>query len=109
VLKTYGRIIPLFDPEYHPTSKGTIDRWMDTIDKLIRIDKRTPDQIYTLIQKTRADAFWNKNFRSIVKLRDKNKEDISYLIVFEKRFITNTRPQTNAERIRREQEEKYGK
>jgi len=106
VLKTYTMALPLFDIEYHPKTPSIQDKWLDTIDKLIRIDKRTPEQIIAIIQKTRADNFWRLNFRSIVKLRDKNKEDIPYLIVFEKRF-NQSKPLTNAEKSLKELEVKY--
>lgn len=86
VITFYSKLLPLFDVEYHPKTASTTDRWLDTIDKLIRIDKRTPDQIYQLIKKVRADRFWNQNFRSVCKLRDKDKDDIQYLVVFEKKF-----------------------
>ena len=106
VLNTYTLALPFFDKEYHPRTPSTQGKWLDTIDKLIRIDKRTPEQILDVIAKTRADAFWRLNFRSIIKLRDKNKEDIPYLVVFEKRF-NQEKPLTNAEKTLKELEVKY--
>ena len=51
----------------------------DTFDKLIRIDGYTPTDIATAIKKARDDPFWDKNFLSPVKLRDKDKNGVYYI------------------------------
>ena len=53
--------------------------WIDTIDKLIRIDKYTQSQIFEIVKNTRADEFWQKNFLTLTKLRKKDKEGITYI------------------------------
>ncbi len=56
--------------------------WIDTIDKLIRIDKFTKQQIEKAIKAGRKDEFWSKQFLSMNKLRKLNKDDIKYINVF---------------------------
>lgn len=56
--------------------------WIDTIDKLIRIDKFTNKEIEKAVNAGRNSDFWNKQFLSLIKLRKKNKDDIKYINVF---------------------------
>jgi hypothetical protein len=43
-------------------------QWAD-MDKLLRIDKRSPDEVRSIIEWCQKDAFWNGNIRSTLKLR----------------------------------------
>lgn len=65
-----------FDAKY--INKNSID----TFDKLIRIDKYTPEQIKKAIQWARNDNFWTTNFLSPVKLRGRDKTGVKYIDVF---------------------------
>jgi len=56
--------------------------WINTIDKLIRIDKYSIDDIVIAVQFAVKDSFWINNFQSLSKLRRKNKEGIQYIAVF---------------------------
>jgi len=51
--------------------KESIPRWADDIEKLIRIDKKTPEAISEVILWAKADNFWFANIISGKKLRDK--------------------------------------
>ena len=51
-------------------------------DKLVRIDKRNPDQIREVSRWARTDSFWQSNFLSPSKLRDRNPSGIQYFDVF---------------------------
>ena len=51
------------------------NRWADCYDKMIRIDKRTKEQVVLVCRFGRHDPFWRQNFFSPSKLRDK-KDDV---------------------------------
>jgi hypothetical protein len=51
------------------------NRWADCYDKMIRIDKRTKEQVVLVCRFGRHDPFWRSNFFSPSKLRDK-KDDV---------------------------------
>ena len=50
---------------------GKLQGWATDIDRMIRLDKRTPKQIAELFQWAQNDSFWCSNIRSPKKLRDK--------------------------------------
>ena len=81
--------IQFFDDHLKPTTKSQKNKWLDTIDKLNRIDGIPFNQIIDVVRKTRSDEFWSKNFLSITKLRKKNKDDVSYVVVFNEKFKSN--------------------
>ena len=68
-----------FDKHLHPKDNNV---WIDTIDKLSRIDKIPLNHIVRIVELIRKDDFWSKNFLSIPKLRKKNKDGLMYVIVF---------------------------
>ena len=49
----------------------TIKSWSKDIEKLIRIDKREPEEIKNVIVWCKSDSFWSSNILSGSKLRDK--------------------------------------
>ena len=51
------------------------NRWADCYDKMLRLDKRTKEQIVLVCRFGRHDPFWRQNFLSPSKLRDK-KDDV---------------------------------
>lgn len=65
------------------------NRWADCYDKMIRIDKRTKEQIVLVCRFGRHDPFWRSNFMSPSKLRDK-KDDV---MLFE-RFLAKATADT---------------
>lgn len=48
-----------------------LTRWAEDIDKMIRLDKRTPDEIKGVIEFSQHDSFWCANILSAGKLREK--------------------------------------
>lgn len=54
-----------------PVSQRDIDRWCDYIEKMVRLDKRSKDDIFNVLVFARNDAFWKANIRSTSKLREK--------------------------------------
>lgn len=54
------------NPEH---KKPNLTSWASHIDKLIRLDKRTPEKIKEVINWCQSDNFWYKNILSTEKLR----------------------------------------
>lgn len=52
-------------------SEHTLQNWAADIDKLIRIDKKDPDDIAAVIEWCQKDDFWKSNILSGKKLREK--------------------------------------
>lgn len=48
-----------------------LTKWALDIDKMIRIDKRTPEEIKAIIKFSQGDSFWCANILSAGKLREK--------------------------------------
>lgn len=46
-----------------------LQKWASEIDKLIRIDKRTPEEIAKVIEFSQSDSFWKSNILSTATLR----------------------------------------
>jgi len=51
--------------------KPNLQTWAKDIDLMIRLDKRTPEDIRRIIEWCQADTFWQKNILSTGKLREK--------------------------------------
>ena len=51
--------------------KPNLQVWVKDIDRMIRLDKRTPDRIEAVIRWCQQDDFWQNNILSPGKLRDK--------------------------------------
>jgi len=82
----FNNCLNYFDKHLHPKNN---DSWLDTIDKLNRIDGIPFEKIEEVVKKTRGDDFWKQNFLSLTKLRKKNKEDIMYVVVFNEKIKGN--------------------
>jgi biotin operon repressor len=55
----------------NPTCKEpNLQAWCKDVDLMIRVDKRTPDQIESMINFCQRDKFWKKNILSVSKLRN---------------------------------------
>jgi hypothetical protein len=65
------------------------DSWLDTIDKLNRIEGIHFSEIELIVKKVRNDDFWKVNFLSINKLRKKDNNGIMYFTVFQEKFKTS--------------------
>lgn len=71
-------------------TKAQKNNWVDAVDKLIRIDKFSREEIESVVRHFRADNFWKDNFQTIIKLRTKNKEGVSYMQYFLNKIETET-------------------
>ena len=69
-------------PERLWPTNGQKERWLDVIDKCIRLDGYKPEQIEEIIDRFRNDPFWKTNFMTPLKLRKKNSEGIKYIDYF---------------------------
>jgi len=63
--------LPSFREGQSGRKERTLQRWAADIDKMIRLDHRTPENIEAVMCWARADNFWQSNILSASKLRDK--------------------------------------
>ncbi len=82
VTDAFDYFVELFPIKNRPTTKTNIDRWLDTLDKIHRIDKYDLRQVYLKCKELRNNSFWETNFLSLVKLRNYNREGIRYIDYF---------------------------
>ncbi len=70
--------------------------WVETLDKLNRIEKLTDDEIYEIVRFARQDDFWKKNFLSVLMLQKDDKMGVKYWVRFnEERKNKNRNPREN--------------
>ena len=91
VYKVFEHTVLLFKEEYRPSTESQKNNWLDCIDKLNRIDGMEYREIYKMVKWGLEHDFWNKNFYTILKLRKKNSEGISYLNVFKSQMEFETK------------------
>ena len=97
----YLECLKYFDEHLHPRLEKSVFSWKETIEKLNRIDKIPFEKIVEITQKTRADSFWGKNFLSLNKLRNKNKDKTMYIVVFNEQ-IKSIKNESSSETIGRQ-------
>jgi hypothetical protein len=71
--------VELFPDKYKPKSEAQINKWMDCLDKVQRLDGYDLRDVYLMVKKMRQDDFWQSNFLSILKLRNTDKNGIKYI------------------------------
>ena len=71
------KIAPFFD-----LSDISEKSWIEVIRMLIENDKYSEQDIFNVVKWARNDNFWRSNFQSILKLRRKNQDGITYMKVF---------------------------
>lgn len=84
VIQTFNSVVGYF--ETTPETETKKNKWLDCIDKLNRIDGLSFNEIIQIVKFGKEDEFWNNNFLSLLKLRNKNKEDIYYWNVFKSKM-----------------------
>jgi len=80
-------IAKLFPDRTRPKTTAQKEKWLKTIEWANKKHSVDPRNLYVLIQKTRNDEFWSRNFLSILKLTKKNKDGVLYLDVFIEIFM----------------------
>lgn len=91
--KSIEHFIKLFPVKYQPKTESQKSKWIDVLDKIERIDNYDLRLVYKCCKELRADAFWSNNFLSLLKLRNKDKNDIKYIDRFMDKF-SNQKPQS---------------
>lgn len=90
VLSCYNNCLLFFPEEIRPKLAKGVFNWRDTIEKLNRIDKIPFEVIEEITKKTRLDPFWSKNFLSLTKLRQTQKNsELKYIQVFNENIKNN--------------------
>jgi len=74
----------LFPEDVRPEKNDIkeMNRWRDSMEKLIRIDGKEPTEIKKVVAWARKDEWWQSRFLSPLKLRKKNKDGIKYYDYF---------------------------
>ena len=81
-LNQYEEIVLIFPEQYRPVKKSIKEKWLDTLRLLQEKDNLPFEAIMDITKWARSNDFWSKNFQSLVKLRQKNKQDAMYIQVF---------------------------
>jgi hypothetical protein len=97
IKELYNSIVIFFDENCRPKNEKQKNEWLDTLDKLVRIDGYSTEHIQNIIKRTRMDDFWRNNFLSVLKLRKKNNEGIMYFTVFEKKMTYGNKKNIGAD------------
>ena len=86
--KEYANFFKGLLPPTQKVTEADLKNWADTFDKLVRIDKRSRDEVYQVTEWARKDSFWGEqgNFLSACKLRNKSKDGVLYYDMFLQRF-----------------------
>lgn len=82
VVSSFDYFVELFPEKNRPKTKTNINRWLDILDKIHRIDKYDLREVYLRCKELRNDPFWEINFLSLVKLRNYNRDGIRYIDYF---------------------------
>ncbi|MCX7737458.1 MAG: DUF4373 domain-containing protein [Candidatus Kapabacteria bacterium] len=86
--KEYANFFKGLLPPTQKVTEADLKNWADTFDKLVRIDKRSMDEVYQVTEWARKDSFWGEqgNFLSACKLRNKSKDGVLYYDIFLQKF-----------------------
>lgn len=73
-----------------PASMNLTGNWQESFakahDDLVRLDKKSPEQIRNVCQWARTDSFWQTNFMSPAKLRKRNGDGVTYFDSFSEKM-----------------------
>jgi len=76
-----------------------VENWQTNFAKahrqLVDLDKRTPEEIRRVCQWARTDSFWQVNFKSPSKLRERNKQGVLFYDVLLDRMPPSTSTSTS--------------
>jgi hypothetical protein len=91
-IKAFPHFVALFPLSYKPKTKAQENNWLDCLDKLQRIDKYNLRDVYNVAKELRDDEFWQKNFLSILKFRNTDKNGIKYIDRFMTSYKSKQKP-----------------
>jgi DNA-binding transcriptional ArsR family regulator len=92
ILKAFPHFVALFPDQYKPKSKAQKTKWLECLDKIQRIDNYDLREVYNVAKDLRNDDFWQTNFLSILKFRNKDKNGIKYIDRFMLNKASKERP-----------------
>lgn len=90
--KAFPHFVSLFPINYRPKTKAQKHKWLDCLDKIQRIDKYNLRDVYNVAKELRNDQFWQKNFLSILKFRNNDKNGIKYIDRFMEDYRSKNKP-----------------
>ena len=85
--KAFPHFVALFDSRFQPKNDKQKNEWYICLDRCVRIDKYSLDEIYLAVKNARQSEFWKNNFLTLTKLRNHDKNGIMYI----HRFIENNK------------------
>lgn len=80
----YSDLVILFDEKLRPDNKAKTDKWLWICEHFLKTN--SPEHIKQIVKRARMDSFWSKNFLSLAKLNDTDKNGVKYFIKFETQF-----------------------
>ena len=89
VLNCYDLCLNFFEKHLHPKNEKIKNQWIETIDKLNRIDKIPFEKIIEIVKFARNHEFWRNQFLSLPKLRKNNRDGVKYIVVFNELMSAN--------------------
>lgn len=90
--KAFPHFVKLFDLRYQPKSITQRDKWMQILDRCIKIDKYDLKEIYLAVEYHRNDNFWRDNFLTLLKLRNQDKNGIMFIHRFMENYKKQNKP-----------------
>ena len=90
--KAFPHFVKLFDLRYQPKSIPQRNKWMQILDRCVRIDKYDLKEIYLAVKLHRNDNFWRDNFLTLLKLRNQDKNGIMFIHRFMENYKKQNKP-----------------
>ena len=90
--KAFPHFVKLFDLRYQPKSITQKNKWVQVLDRCIKIDKYDLKEIYLAVEFHRNDDFWRDNFLTLLKLRNQDKNGIMFIHRFMENYKKQNKP-----------------
>jgi len=90
--KAFPHFVDLFDLRYQPKTDVQIKSWQVVLDRCVRIDKYSLDEVYLAVKNVRNNEFWKNNFLTLLKLRNHDKNGIMFIHRFIEMNRKNNKP-----------------
>ena len=90
--KAFPHFVDLFDLRYQPKTDAQIKSWQVVLDRCVRIDKYSLDEVYLAVKNVRNNEFWKNNFLTLLKLRNHDKNGIMFIHRFIEMNRKNNKP-----------------
>lgn len=100
-----------FPEKLLPKTDKQKSNWLDCVRLLIETDGYSFTEVEKIVAWARDSDFWKSNFLSLLKLRNKNKEGIKYVDVFNEQIksVKSNNSKTATQVVKKEQELKLEK